>query len=271
MGHSSLWMVKLKSYHSNTFKIKTFNGGRTMGSLFADYSKFFNNILMEVQETQEEAIIEGANLISQAVKSGGRFYVFGSGHSHMIAEEIYNRAGGLALVTAILPPELMLHERPNKSTYLERIEGLAKSYLNLHEVSDKDVIMIVSNSGRNTVPVEMAIEARKKGAKVIAMTSIKHSQSVTSRHQSGKKLYELADVVLDNGAVIGDAGFRISNSDIYSGATSDAVGCFLAQALIVESLQLLIEAGFTPPVFKSSNVDGADQFNDEIFSNYVKW
>jgi len=203
--------------------------------------------------------------------NGGRFYVFGSGHSHMIAEEIYNRAGGLAFVTAILPPELMLHERPNKSTYLERIEGLGKSYLNLHQVTDKDVIMIVSNSGRNIVPVEMAIESRNNGTKIIAMTSMKHSKDVTSRHKSGKKLYELSDVVLDNGAAIGDAGFHIPGTDIYSGATSDAIGCFLAQALIVETLQQLVKKGFQPPVFRSSNVDGADQFNDELFDKYVKW
>ncbi|HZH60082.1 MAG TPA: sugar isomerase domain-containing protein [Metabacillus sp.] len=242
-----------------------------MTSLFNDYCRFFNSILFEVQDTQEQAIIKGANLISTAIMNGGRFYVFGSGHSHMIAEEIYNRAGGLAFVTAILPPELMLHERPNKSTYLERIEGLSKSYLNLHQVTDKDVIMIVSNSGRNTVPVEMAIESRNIGAKIIAMTSMKHSKDVTSRHRSGKKLYELADVVLDNGAVIGDAGFRILDTDIYSGATSDAIGCFLAQALIVETLQQLVKEGFQPPVFRSSNVDGADQFNDELFDKYVKW
>ncbi|BAB07044.1 sugar isomerase domain-containing protein [Halalkalibacterium halodurans] len=242
-----------------------------MTSSFTDYCKFFNRILSEVQETQEQAIIKGAHLVSEAVMNGGRFYVFGSGHSHMIAEEIYNRAGGLALVTAILPPELMLHERPNKSTYLERIEGLSKSYLKLHQVTNKDVIMIISNSGRNTVPVEMAIESRNIGAKVIAMTSMKHSQKVTSRHKSGKKLYEYADVVLDNGAPVGDAGFQIANSEIYSGATSDSIGCFLAQALIVETLHLLVQQGFEPPVFKSSNVDGADLYNDKIFNEYVKW
>ncbi|SDZ68534.1 Uncharacterized protein, contains SIS (Sugar ISomerase) phosphosugar binding domain [Evansella caseinilytica] len=242
-----------------------------MTSLFTDYCKFYNSILSEVQETQEQAIIKGARLISEAIMNGGRFYVFGSGHSHMIAEEIYNRAGGLALVTAILPPELMLHERPNKSTYLERIEGLSKSYLHLHQVTNKDVIMIISNSGRNTVPVEMAIESRNIGAKIIAMTSMKHSQKVTSRHKSGKKLYEYADVVLDNGAPVGDAGFQIANSGIYSGATSDSIGCFLAQALIVETLHLLVQQGFEPPVFKSSNVDGADLYNDKIFNEYVKW
>ena len=169
---------------------------------------------------------------------------------------------------AILPPELMLHEMPNKSTWLERLSGYAEAMLKLHKVDEKDTILIISNSGRNIVPVEMALESRKLGAKIIAMTSLQHSTQTTSRHASGKKLYELADVVLDNGAPKGDAGFFIEGLDTPTGPTSDTIGIALAQALIASAIDKLVRNGHQPPVFKSSNVDGADDYNNVLFDTY---
>jgi len=240
-------------------------------SMFVEYKKFFDSIMDKVMKTQEKNIVEGARILTQAVKNGGRFYIFGTGHSHMIAEELYNRAGGFALVTAMLPTEVMLHERPNKSTIIERVEGLGKLYLDMYGVTSKDVLMVVSNSGRNAIPVELAQEANKRGIKIIAMTNLEHSKGVTSRHSSRKKMYEYADVVLDNCGVIGDAGFKIPNTDIYTGPTSSSIGCFLGQALIVETLNMLVKEGYNPPVFKSSNLDNADDYNNEIFNRYFKW
>lgn len=232
------------------------------------YLEHVASILQTTMDTQEEALVQAAKLVSTSCQKGGRFYVFGSGHSHMVAEELYIRAGGLAYVKAILPPELMLHEMPNKSTYLERLEGYAQAMIKLYKVDEKDTIMIISNSGRNPVPVEMAIEAKKVGCAVIAMTSLAHSKHTTSRDASGKKLYEIADVVLDNGACKGDAGFYIEGFDIPTGPTSDTIGIALAQALISESIDQLVQAGMQPPVFKSSNVDGADAYNDALFDQY---
>lgn len=232
------------------------------------YLEYVADILKETIDTQEEAIEKAAELVCETCLNGGRFYVFGSGHSHMVAEEVYIRAGGLAYVKAILPPELMLHEMPNKSTWLERLDGYSKAMLKLYKVDEKDTLMIISNSGRNAVPVEMALEARKLGTKVIAMTSMQHSTQTTSRHESGKKLYELADVVLDNGAKKGDAAFMIDGLDTPTGPTSDAIGIALAQSLIASSIDKLIKKGHKPPVFKSSNVDGADDYNDALFDKY---
>lgn len=232
------------------------------------YLEYVGKILQETMETQDQALEDAAQMISDACASGGRFYVFGSGHSHMVAEELYIRAGGLAFVKAILSPELMLHEMPNKSTWLERLDGYATAMLKLYKVDAKDVIMIISNSGRNAVPVEMALEAKKLGTKVIAMTSMKHSSQTSSRHKSGKKLYEIADVILDNGAEKGDAAFMIEGLDTPVGPTSDAIGITLAQALIASTVDKLVKRGIQPPVFKSSNVDGADDYNDTLFDTY---
>lgn len=239
-------------------------------NMIQTYGEYLMEHLKKTVLNQQENILQAAQIVKKSILAGGRFYVFGSGHSHMIAEELYNRAGGLALIKAILEPSLMLHEEPNKSTYLERLEGYAEVLLKLKEVGNQDTVMIVSNSGRNPVVVEMAIKAREMGAAVIAMTSMSHSSQVTSRHQSGKKLYELADVILDNGAEKGDAAFCVNGLETPTGPTSSFAGIALAQTLLVTILNELVEAGFEPPVFKSSNLDGADQYNDLLFKTYVK-
>lgn len=232
------------------------------------YVDFLRDHFEKALTTQTDAIQQAANLIKESVKNGGRFYVFGSGHSHMIAEEIYNRAGGLALVKAILEPGLMLHEEPNKSTYLERLNGYAEVLLKIKGVTAKDTLMIISNSGRNPVIVELALKAQEMGVKVIAMTSIAHSSQTSSRHESGKRLFEAADVVLDNAAEFGDAAFYIEGLETPTGPTSDFTGIALAQTLIVATLEALVREGITPPVFRSSNVDGADEYNDMLFEKY---
>lgn len=233
--------------------------------------RYFDHLQSKFQQVLDHELPNigaAADLVTESIKKGGRFYVFGSGHSHMIAEELYLRAGGLALVHAILPPELMLHEMPNKSTYLERVEGYSKALVELYHIDEKDAVMVISNSGRNAVPVEMCLEAKKKGAAVIAMTSMRHSASCTSRHSSGKKMYEIADVTIDNCGDPGDASFPIEGLDSHIGPTSDAIGISIAQALVCQVVDNLVKEGIEPPIFKSSNVDGGDAHNNRMFEKY---
>ncbi len=232
------------------------------------YFAHLQSKLDEVLAHQLPNIEKAADFVAESCKKGGKFYLFGSGHSHMIAEELYLRAGGLALVHAILPPELMLHQMANKSTYLERIEGYAKAMVELYRLDARDTIMVISNSGRNAVPVEMCLEAQAKGAKVIAMTSMKHSGACASRHSSGLKMYQIADVTIDNCADIGDASFPIEGLSYPIGPTSDAVGIAIAQALVCRVVDKLVRAGIEPPIFKSSNVDGGDAHNSALFEKY---
>lgn len=204
-------------------------------------------------ETQLPAVRDAAGVVADALVGGGTFWVFGTGHSHLIAEELYGRAGGLASVRAVLEPGLMLHEGLLKSSLLERLGGLADVLLQVNEIAAGDVVLVVSNSGRNAVPVEFALGARAAGAKVVALTSLAHSAAVESRAPGGQRLFEVADVVIDNCGVPGDALIAVEGSPERTGATSTMVGALLAQALVVEVVALLAERGHTPDVLRSLN------------------
>lgn len=234
----------------------------------ARYFEYLNSKLREVMDQELPNIEKAARLIADSCMNGGRLYAFGSGHSHLIAEELYIRAGGLALVHAILPQELMLNQMATKSTMLERLEGFGPALIDLYHVEARDVLMVISNSGRNAVPVEMCLAAKAKGAKVIALTSMQHTSGCTSRHSSGKKICDIADVVLDNHAVKGDAGLWVEGLHTPIGPTSDAVGIAIAQAMISEAIDMMVKAGFEPPVFTSSNVDGGDEKNAALYEKY---
>lgn len=235
-----------------------------------DYFKLLSEKLEACVQTQAENIDQAAALILDSVHQGGNFYIFGTGHSHMIAEEMYVRAGGLAFVKAILPPEMMLHQRVNKSTNLERLSGYAQALLDLYPIQENDTMMIVSNSGRNAVPIEMCLQAQRKGVKVIALTSIKHSSQVIARHEGGKKLYELADLVIDNQAEYGDAGFKIEGFDVAMAGTSDFIGIAVVQALTVAIAEKMLANNEIPPIFKSGNMDGAEQHNRDLHQRYIE-
>ena len=205
-------------------------------------------------ETQLGAIRVAAALVADALAGGRTFWVFGTGHSHALAEELYGRAGGLADVRAILEPGLMLHEGLQKSSLLERLPGLADVLLEINPLESGDVVLIASNSGRNAVPVEFALGARDRGVKVIALTSLAHSTATTSRAPGGQRLFETADVVIDNCGVPGDALITIPGTPEPTGATSTLVGALLLQALTVEVATRLTETGRPPNILRSLNV-----------------
>lgn len=233
-------------------------------------NRYFDYVLSKLNDSknENENIENASNIIVDKLSNDGKLFVFGSGHSHMIAEELYLRAGGLALVHPILEEEFMLHGTLFKSSEVERLEGYGNQLLKLHGLSEKDVLLLISNSGRNNVIVDMALYAKEIKVPVIALTSIEHSSSVFSRHASNKKLSDLADVVIDNHAPMGDAGFEIENLKETVGGVSDIIGLFLSQTLIVNVTDKLTQLNLNPPVFRSSNLDNADEYNLEIIRKH---
>ncbi|GAA4086456.1 SIS domain-containing protein [Nonomuraea soli] len=203
--------------------------------------------------TQLEAIEAAGALIAGALAGGHRLWAFGTGHSHLLAEELYARAGGLADVHAVLEPALMLHEGPEKSSALERLPGLARVLIETRDMREGDVVVIASNSGRNAVPVEFAEEWRARGGTVVAITSMAHTASVPSRAPSGRRLCEVADVVIDNGGVPGDALVPIGGRS--AGATSTAIGALIVQAIVCHVAALLDARGLDPGLLRSFNLD----------------
>jgi uncharacterized phosphosugar-binding protein len=212
-------------------------------------------IIDHVIADQGAALDAARDAIATALAAGGVLHVAGSGHSHMLAEEVFYRAGGLAAAQAILDEDLMLHRGAIRSTRLERDSGRAAAVLDRYRIAPGDVVVVASNSGRNAYPVELAQIARDKGAVVIALTSLAHSRAVTSRHASGKRLFELADIVLDNGGELGDAALEVPGLGARMGPTSSVIGLWLLNTLVAEAAEAVVAKGGTVDVYVSANAD----------------
>jgi len=225
-------------------------------------------ILDQVARTQREAIENATQWVADSLMAGGLWHVFGTGHSHFIAEEVYYRAGGLVPVNAILFPPLMQHEGPVTSTKLERLPGLARIILDKYEVRPGEVLTIVSNSGKNAVPVEMAMYAREKGLKTVAITSINQSRAATLGEGQSRKLYEVCDVVIDNCGNAGDAALAVPGTELMTAATSSIVGIAVMEQIVYGVACKYAEAGLEPPVFKTANLPGGDAWNARMIETY---
>ena len=226
---------------------------------------------LEAQFEQEGANIEKAAEYCAASVSAGRvIHVFGCGHSQMFAMEVFYRAGGLVPVNALLIPHLALFPKAKLSTLQERVEGFADRYLRLEDVDARDTMIIVSISGRNAAVVDMALEAKRIGMKVVALVSKQFAGSTTSRHSSGKNLMDVADVVIDVKCVSGDAALEIDGLEPHFCGTSTVLGMSIMESIIAQTVENCMKAGYVPPVYVSSNLDKGDAINDQHIKNYCK-
>jgi len=234
----------------------------------SEYVAAIQVVLQRIAETQMDRIQRAAEIIADGIANDGILYTFGTGHSHVIAEDVAYRAGGLAPVDAINEPSLTGHQKVVQSEYMERVEGMAEVILDYYGVSSKDVLVVVSNSGRNAAPIEMAMGAQARNVPVIAITSLAHSKGTASRHSSGKKLYEVADIVIDNGCPKGDCLLHLQGMQQPVGAGSGVAGLLVMHTIIVQTIQNLLDRGIQPPVFRSGNLDGSDEFNQAFLDRY---
>ncbi|MBN9691057.1 MAG: SIS domain-containing protein [Verrucomicrobia bacterium] len=236
-------------------------------SAFDEYLGAVRQQLEQTAERQRLAIETAAGWLSDALVAGRFLYVFGTGHSHLLAEEVFYRAGGLARVIPILDEPLMLHQAASESTQVERRLGYAADLLKRYPVGPGDVLLVASNSGRNAVPIELTLEARARGARTIALTSLTQSAAWPSRHPSGKKLADVAELVLDNGVRDGDAVVAIPGLDQRVGPTSSVMGLLLINLVVVSAVENATARGYPPEVFVSSNA-GGDDHNERLIARF---
>ena len=168
------------------------------------YFSELNKVLNKIQSTQLENIKSAANIIVETSLNGRNIYAFGCNHAGLLAQELFYRSGGLAIINPILAPGLALDVFPvTLTTDMERLEGYGEAIVTQFGLQKGDVLIIHSVSGRNNVTIDMAIKARKLGVKVISLTNLEYSSRVVSRHKSGKRLFEVSDLVLDNCGCLG--------------------------------------------------------------------
>jgi len=215
--------------------------------------------LMTIKNTQADAIRVAAMLIGDALAEDKPVYTFGSGHSQLLARELTQRAGGLAPVFHLPDPTWGM---------VERLEGYGETLLQQFPIKAGEVIIVISNSGRNPESIEVAMGAKERGLKVIAVTSLTHSVNVLSRHSSGKKLYEISDVVLDTGTPLGDASVSFEGLPQKAGPLSTVLSAAIMNAVMVEAIHYMLGKGLTPPVLISANVDGSDEHNAKTMERY---
>ena len=233
------------------------------GEYNMSYELFFDKIkevTKDVRDTQGENIKKAAEIIAESIMNGGIIQAFGSGHSYAGAIEIAGRAGGL------IPAKVL--KEPSGGKY-ETIEGVGTKFMEEVDIRENDCFVLISNSGRNPMSIEIAEWAKERGNKIIVVTSLDISKTMTSRHSSGKKLYEFADVVLDNRGVEGDAIIELEGLDTKVCGTSSITAAMLLNATILEAIQIMLDKGYVPPVYMSANVDGGPEFNKKLVEKYA--
>ncbi len=220
------------------------------------YYRTLQSILCRILESQMSALQEAACKVADTIQSDGLIYTLGSGHSLMVAAELYFRAGGMA-------PFDIIQDRTFGRA--ERLSGYARVLLDSYPISSRDLLIIVSNSGRNALPVEMALEARERGIPTIGITSLAHSGAVHSRAPQRVRLFEVCDLVIDTCGAPGDAAIELAPSHPARVCpTSTLAGIFIVNSISGMAARLLLQRNFDPPVFLSGNLDGVDERNRKL-------
>ncbi|MET9411903.1 SIS domain-containing protein [Streptomyces sp. NPDC002935] len=227
-------------------------------------------LLRQVRDEDAGSIEAAGTLIADTVTDGGRLFAFGAGHSSLAAQDIVYRAGGLALMNLLTVPGVVgVDVMPaTLGSALERVDGLASAVLDSSPLRAGDLLVIISLSGRNALPVEMAMTARALGVKVIGVTSVAYATETTSRHVSGTYLKDHCDLVLDSRIPVGDAELSVDSIEAPFAPASTVVTTALLQAVMATAAGALADRGIEPPLLRSGNVDGGHEWNGRVMTEY---
>ena len=230
------------------------------------FTKSIIELLTQLETDELQNIKKASEIMFDAMKDDKVVHIFATGHSHMFAEEMFYRAGGLVQINPILEPFLMQHEGAVRSTQFERLTGVAELIFNSLDRKAGEPIIIVSNSGINCVPVEMAEIAKANNHPVIVITSAKVSKELKARTLNNKKLYEVADVVIDNHSPYGDGVLKSKYGNI--GSTSTILNSYIAQMLVLNIVEAYDKLGVVPPIYQSANTPGGDEHNKILYDKF---
>ena len=231
-----------------------------------EYTNKIIDLLKEIEETENENINKACDIMYNAMKNDELVHVFATGHSHMFAEELFYRAGGLVQINPILEPFLMQHEGAVRSTQFERLSGVAKLIFDSLELKENEPFIIVSNSGINSVPVEMAELAKANNHHVICITSAKVSKTLKARTTNEKRLCEVCDVVIDNHSPYGDGVIDSKYGKV--GSSSTILNSYIAQMLVLKIIDRYEQDGLVPPIYQSANTPGGDEHNKKLYNKF---
>ena len=224
------------------------------------------DVLSKIKNTQSDKISEAAFAVAETIRNDGIIYVFGCGHSHLIALDCFYRAGGLANVCPILDTDLMLHNGAAKSSHMEKMPGLASEIIKRYCLTKKDILVVISTSGKNGVPVEAAKYAKKKGIKTVSIVS---SAYFGDKPVVDKLLYECTDIFIDNCVPHGDAVIDIEGIDTKMGSVSTSASSFILQSVILKASEICANDGIPLSVYTSGNVEGGKEKNAKIIDEFM--
>lgn len=228
-------------------------------------------LLKEIETKEKESMEQCVDLLTTCILNKHSIYTFGASHAGILSEELFYRAGGLMLFNPIFGREIMLDTSPiTRTSKMERCVGYGTVLAETQaDFKQGDVLIVHSVSGRNPVSIEIAMEAKRQGCKVIVLTNYSYSKKVSSRHPSKKKLYEFADLILDNHGDVGDACVTIEGLEQKVSPTSTVIGATILNSIVAALAQRLIESGMKkPPIFYSANLDGGDELNQKLVEEF---
>lgn len=230
-----------------------------------EYIDEIKKLINKLSTEQDKQLKRASKMIADVIENDRIIHTLGTGHSQMIAMEMFGRASNIANVNAIMDDLVLLANGARRSGEIEQVSGLAEIIWNNYTIQKSDLMIIVSNSGRNAIPIEMAIKAKNNGLKVIAITSLDQSQKYDSRHKSGKKLFEIADLVIDNCVPSGDGVIKADKKLI--GPASSVLGILIVNTLTTEAIKINQQKGISVPIFQSQNIDETD--NETLFKRFA--
>ncbi|MDD3336462.1 MAG: SIS domain-containing protein [Eubacteriales bacterium] len=240
-------------------------------SAINEYLACVKDILTRVEKTQMQGMEQAAHMLLTATMNDQNIFAFGCGHAGLLAQEMYYRSGGMATINPVRAPGLALDVDPATMTSaMERLPEYGRIIVDFQPMVKDDIIIIHSVSGRNHVPVDVAMRCKEIGVKVIALTNLTYSKTVFSRHTSGLRLFEVADLVLDNCGHVGDGALQLAGLSECVGPTSTAIGAAMLNAMMCRAVELIAEQRQTVPVLVSGNVEGGDKYNQQVLNQYRK-